>query len=36
MTSASDKRDSLLTRRVLGGAIILGLILLGLAFPVMI
>jgi hypothetical protein len=31
-----QRRDSLLLRRVLGGAFIIGLVLLGLAFPIMI
>jgi hypothetical protein len=31
-----QKRDSLLRRRMIGAAIIIGLVLLGLAFPVII
>jgi hypothetical protein len=33
---ARQKRDSLLMRRVVGGAFILGLVVLGLAFPMII
>ena len=36
MESDCDKRESLLSRRVLGAAFNLGLVLLGLAFPIMI
>jgi hypothetical protein len=34
--SDSHGRDSLLVRRVIGGAVVIGLALLGLAFPALI
>jgi hypothetical protein len=36
IASERQKRDSLLRRRMIGAAIIIGLVLLGLAFPVVI
>jgi hypothetical protein len=35
-TPARQERDSLLMRRLIGAAVIIGLVLLGLAFPVII